>query len=169
MSANAGDRHRMKRTPAFRRPQLIRGSGKLKPGKLTAQESAFLRKKGGVDVPRASARRIAMRVIADTVPVISAENRRFAKRLEVFFFRSHLCKLTRKQLRGKHVPANLTVAPAHQWNLGDEALDHITALIQLSAKNLGKGAHVVADNDNRVTIFPSDVWLVTTLHREWNL
>lgn len=84
MSTDAGDRHRLKRTPAFR-PQLA--GGKLKPGKRAAQESAFLRKRGGVDVPRACARRIAARVIAETVPIIASENRRFAKRLQVVVFR----------------------------------------------------------------------------------
>jgi histone H3/H4 len=95
-----------------------------------------------------------MRVITDTIPVIAAENRRFSRRL---------------QLRGKHVPASLTVAPAHQWNISDESLDHITALIDLTAKMLAKGAHTVADNDRRVTVVPNDIRLVKTLRKQWGL
>ena len=84
MSDNQSERHRLKRTPAFK-PQLVRpgGGAKLKPGKLAAQESAYLRRAGGVDVPRAPAMRIARRIIADTVPMISSENARFANRLRV--------------------------------------------------------------------------------------
>jgi hypothetical protein len=87
MSANAGERHRLKRTPAFKPALIPAGGPKRKPGKLTAQESAYLRRTGGVDVPRAPARRIAMRVIAETIPVIAAENRRFSRRLSVWFWR----------------------------------------------------------------------------------
>jgi len=95
-----------------------------------------------------------MRIIGETVPLIAAENRRFSRRL---------------QLRGKHVPASLTVAPAHQWNISDEALDHITALIDLTAKNLAKGAHKQADYDRRKTISSYDIRMVRELRKEWGL
>lgn len=67
------------------------------------------------------------------------------------------------------MPSNLTVAPANQWNIGDEAIDHITALIQLSANNLAKGAHVIADAEERKIIYSSDVRLVKALHEAWDL
>lgn len=151
MSANAGERHRLKRTPVFKAQLLPAGGPKRKPGKLVESETAWLRSMGGVDVPRAPARRIAQRVIGETVPIIQGENRRFARRLT---------------LRGKRVPASLTVAPAHQWNIAEEALDHITALIDITAKELAKGAHKIADADRRKTILPSDVRMVKLLRAE---
>jgi histone H3/H4 len=155
MSANVREGHRFKRTPVFKPHLAVHpGGAKLKPGKLAAQESAYLRTAGGVDVPRAPAMRVAKKAIAETVPIISAENRRFSRRLA---------------LRGKHVPASLTVAPAHQWNVADEALDHIMALIDLTAKNLAKGAHRIADADRRKTILPEDVRMVTALRQEWGI
>jgi len=85
MSAPSEERHRLKRAPVFK-PHLADHTGvdgKLRPGKLAAQESAFLRRTGGVDVPRAPVMRGAKRIIAQTVPLIWAENRRFARRLQV--------------------------------------------------------------------------------------
>ena len=67
------------------------------------------------------------------------------------------------QLRGKHVPVSLTVAPAHHWNIADEALDHITALIDMTAKKMAKDAHKIAGYQGRKTILASDFRLVKDL------
>jgi histone H3/H4 len=150
MSGEEGH-HRLKRTPIFKAQLLPAGGPKRKPGKLVESESAWLRSVGGVDVPRAPARRIAQRVIGDTVPIIQGENRRFARRLT---------------LRGKRVPASLTVAPAHHWSISEEALDHITALIDITAKDLAKASHKIADADRRKTILASDVRLAKSLKAE---
>lgn len=55
------------------------------------------------------------------------------------------------------------MAPAHHWNISDEALDHIIALVDLTAKKMAKGAHTVAEFDGRKTIMSSDVRLARSL------
>jgi len=135
----------------FKRAQIYQGTAhgpRLKPGKLAARESAHLRATGGVQVTRAAVRRLMMRTVKDTVPIVSAENEAMARRLGA---------------RGKHVPANLTVIPAHQWIITDDAWTKATACFDSEASLLADVAWMLADYAGKKSVKSGDFYMASKL------
>ena len=169
---------RFKRARPYHVPTAIARGPRLKPGKLAEREAAHLRATGGMQVPlplrlavcahnhtltvaralfgacppiqvtRAAVRRLLTQTIKTTVPVIADENKVMARRLEA---------------RGKHVPANLSVTPAHQWIITSEAWTKAAACFEVETSLLADVAWMLAEHAGRKSVRSKDFTMANTL------
>jgi hypothetical protein len=89
-----------------------------------------------------------VQTIKDTAPIIGDENALMARRLKS---------------RGKHVPANLSVAPSHQWIITDEAWTQATACFEAEASLVADVAWMLADYARKKSVVAEDFCMASRL------